>query len=66
MVKNPCCHSKTSIQHKHHFVQETIEEDKINITDVKFEEQLAEILRKALLRTKLMAARHQEHIKREN
>ncbi|TXG53900.1 hypothetical protein EZV62_019156 [Acer yangbiense] len=72
MAKNPCFHSKTRhINIKHHFVREAIEEEEINLSYVRSEEQLADILTKALSTTNFQQQRmalgvQEQHIKGEN
>ena len=72
MTKNPVYHSRTRhIAIKHHFIREAIEEGKVELNFCRSEEQIADILTKALLKENFQflreALRVQEyHIKGEN
>jgi len=72
MAKNPVYHSRTRhIAIKHHFIREAIEEGEIELNFCRSEEQIADILTKALPKDKFQILREalgvqEHHIKREN
>ena len=72
MAKNPVYHSRTRhIAIKHHFIREAIEEGEIELNFCRSEEQIADILTKALPKDKFQILREalgvqEHHIKGEN
>ena len=72
MTKNPVYHSRTRhIAINYHFIREAIEEGEVELNFCRSEEQIADILTKALPKEKFQSLREalgvqEHHIKGEN
>ena len=58
LCKNPVHHDRSKhIDTRYHFIRDSVEEKKINVDHIRTEEQLADILTKALARPKFLEMR---------
>ena len=72
MAKNPVFHGRTKhIAIKHHFIREAIEDEEVQLSFCKTNDQVADIFTKALPREKIQKLREalgvkEQHMKGEN